>query len=96
MCGADLAGRRRDALACSSECGRERRRLLRLLAGEEDAGYLTVYAWLERRRRAAPQARRGALIAPPAAGRIEGHKAARRGVGSTADEPDQRSVHSHG
>jgi hypothetical protein len=92
MCGADLSHLRRDALACSPECRRERSRLLRLLAGEPDSGYETVLSYLERRRRRAPQARRGALIAPSTPDRMVGHKAARRGGGTPPTGLDTEEV----
>lgn len=42
VCGADLAGRRADAIVCGAACRRERSRVRALLAGQGAGPYATL------------------------------------------------------
>lgn len=57
ICGADLAGHRRDADVCGPSCRRQRSRLRRLLSGQGDGRYATVAEYDARRRRRAQRGR---------------------------------------
>jgi hypothetical protein len=56
VCGAHLAGHRRDARCCSPACRRELARIRRLSAGEPDGRYSTLREYTERRQRRAKPA----------------------------------------
>jgi hypothetical protein len=61
LCGADLDGRRADAVFCGAACRREAARWSRLLRGEPVNGYPSMAEYLNGRQRRAKRVRRPLL-----------------------------------